>query len=344
MRAIVGFEQAGASSANGVQRFFANLYVSSPFPLARNSGKQKDGKDSVFGPRVRVLFDARLTTVPQQITSGISDFATQFPQKVAEIKVNEVAQAADFLAGTEIRLSGFDPGGAHKNRYSLNLLLEGGASTPITPRASLEVFDIGPDTLTKGDRDLLQKRYPQTVGAAYAAFANQDRDRFFRQYYAGFRFKTYYGAESARYPSTLDVLYGQNEAVTGGRLRGGILRIDGFQAMPVSGWAGSVYVFGTFMLKPSRATITDPLLLQPGILCTGPKTPAGCVTVPGSTVATIYSPQYNRDFYRIGLGVDIGTLIRQIGVGKAKAAAEALKVATEAAAEAKAAKEAPGKT
>ena len=276
VRTIVGFEQSGASSASGVQRFFGNLYVSSPFPFQKNAMTP----DDVFGARARIFFDARITTVPQQITSGLSDFVTQFPQKVAEIKVNEVAQAAEFLSGIEIRVAAVDPPGA-KHRFSLSLVGEGGASTPITPRANLEVFDIGPDTLTKGDRELLQKKYPETTGAAYAAFASQDRDRFFRQYYAGLRFKTFYVTgekEAKRPPSTLDILYGQNEAVTGGRVRGGILRIDGFQSMPVSGWAGNLYIYGSFMLKPSRSIITDPLLLQPAALCTGPKTPSGCVS------------------------------------------------------------------
>jgi hypothetical protein len=332
LRAIVGFEQSGASSASSVQRFFGDLYVSAPFPWKKNV-PAAGSAGSFFGPRVRVFADGRITTVPQQITSGISDFAAAFPQKVGAIQVNEIAQATEFLGGTEIRLLGMDTAmrgfdGSTYQRFSLNVIFEAGATTPLTPRASLEVFDIGPTTLAPADRTRLQNMYPQTVGAAYAAFTSQDRDRFFRQYYGGFRFKTYYfdkkttgcpsGAVScagdplARFPSVLDILYGGNEAATGGRFRGSVLRIDAFQSIPVGGWAGVVYVYGTFMLRPTRTTISDPLLLQPATLCSGPNTPTGCVPVPASNVAMIFTPQFNRDYYRIGVGVELMSLMSQI--------------------------------
>jgi len=335
LRAIVGFEQSGASSASSVQRFFGNLYVSAPFPWKKKAAAVPDGTFS-FGPRVRLLMDGRITTVPQQITSGISDFAAQFPQTVGAIKVNEVAQATEFLTGTEIRLFGMDTAkrgfdGSTYQRFSLNLVFEAGVTTPLTPKATIEVFDIGPSTLAAADRQRLQTMYPQTNGAAYAAFASQDRDRFFRQYYGGFRFKTYYfdkttsgcpsgakecaGPALARFPSMLDFQVGANEAVTGGRFRGSILRLDAFQSIPVGGWAGIVYVYGTFMLKPVRSNITNPLLLQSASLCSAPNSPAGCVSVPASNVAMIYTPQFNRDYYRIGAGVELLTLISQIKTG-----------------------------
>jgi hypothetical protein len=311
LRTIVGFEQAGASSAPSSQRFFGNFYASIPFPgiSLKKAGTAPKGFD--FGPRVRVFSDVRITTVPQQIKSGIGEFTAQFAQQVAEVKVNEVAQATEFLAGTEIRLHGIEKAlssfdGETLQRFTINLLFQGGATTPLTPREILDVFDIRAGTLNSIERARLEARFPQTKGSDYVAFTTLDRDRFFRQYYGGFRFKTYYFDKDdkrlGRFPSTLDVSFGGNEAVTGGRFHGGVLRIDFFQSIPVGGWAGSVFFYGTFLLKPARTNIVDPLLLRP----------ASGVTVPADNVAVVFSPQINRDYYRIGFGVELISLFRQL--------------------------------
>jgi hypothetical protein len=255
--------------------------------------------------------------VPQQVKSGIGDFVASFPQQVANIKVNEIAQATEFLAGAEIRLFGtlhplpsFD--GETLQRFTLNLLFQGGATTPLNPRETLETFDIRAGTLNDIERARLNAAYPQTMGQNYVAFTTKDRDRFLRQYYGGFRFKTYYFKKKGddpdaaerlgRFPSSIDVGYGGNEAVTGGRFRGAVLRIDFFQSIPVGGWAGSIFFYGTFLLKPARTNIVDPILLRP----------ASGVTVPASDVAMLFSPQINRDYYRIGIGVELLSLFREL--------------------------------
>ena len=314
LRTIAGFEQAGASSASGAQRFFGNFYASIPFPTkaGTDSAQQAGSPDFHFGPRIRIFSDVRITTVPQQISSGIGQFAGQFAQQVANLKVNEIAQSTEFLAGTEIRLTGtnraltsFD--GTTSQRFTLNLVLQAGATTPLTPKETLEVFDIRDPTLNSSERDRLGISFPQTKakGTEYVAFTTKDRDRFFRQYYGGFRFKTYYfrdGQRLSRFPSTVDVSFGGNEAVTGGRFHGGVVRTDFFQAIPVGGWAGSIFFYGTFLLKPVRTNIVDPLILRP----------APGIVVPASNVAIVFSPQTNRDYYRIGIGVELLSLFRQL--------------------------------
>ena len=50
--------------------------------------------------------------------------------------------------------------------------------------------------------------------------------RFYRQYYAGVRI------QSTQQRHIVDVTLGQNEAITGGRFRGYVLRVDGFYALP----------------------------------------------------------------------------------------------------------------
>jgi len=295
-RAIVGFEQAGASAAKGTQKYFFDLTLSTPV-----FGKS----DPLFGRRGRAWGSVRLTSVPQQITSPVTTFATGFAQQVANVKVNEVAQAIQFLAGGELRIhkwnenlifGSFD--GSTSNRFTLSLIAGGGMTTPVNPRETLDVFKVSP-----GAPGL--PTIP--AGKDFIAFVSPDRDRFFRQYYAGLRLQTYYfdyrnpSIPLQRFPATLDITFGQNEAVTGGRLRGGVLRLLGFYPLPYSGLK-FINIFGTALMKLSRTKITDPLILEPA--------PAG-TTVPAANVFLLTVPQINRDYYRVGVGIDFISLIKK---------------------------------
>lgn len=300
-RAIVGFEQAGASSAKSVQKYFFDLTISTPLPFQRNI-------DPYFGPRSRAWGTVRVTSVPQQVTSSVGTFATGFATQAAGVKVNEIAQAIEFLGGVEIRLltgpgklplpfGSFD--NSTTNKFTLSLIAGGGATTPFTPRDTLEVFKVSP-----GAPGLPA----QAQGKDFVAFVSPDRDRFFRQFYAGLRARTYYftsGNEDIpllRYPATLDVTFGQNEAVTGGRLRGGVLRLEGFFPLPYEN-LNYINLFGTAMMKLSRTRITEPLILEPA--------PAG-TTVPASNVVIVTVPQINRDYYRMGVGIDFIAFIKAL--------------------------------
>ena len=308
-RAIVGFEQAGASSSKSAQNFFFDLDVSIPLAFRHpsaakvaeesNKEKQKD-VDPYFGPRLRSWGEIRVTSVPQQIHTSVGGFAASFAQQAANVPVNEVAQAAEFLAGVQYRIgetakakSYFGFGHDTTQKFAVSLLAAGGAITPTTPRQSLEVFQV-----PTFDQSFFTK-FPQATGKQFIAFVLADRDRFFRQYYAGFRFETYYfdlkGEEiKLRFPATLDITYGVNEAVTGGRVHGGVIRLEGFYPLPFQ-TAQFVYLFGTALIKPARARIVEPLILQPA--------PAD-TPVPAANVALVTIPQINRDYYRIGVGID----------------------------------------
>jgi hypothetical protein len=129
--------------------------VSIPFPWKnkRISPPPPPGTQATFdfGPVVRIFTDIRITTVPQQVQSGLGLFVAQFPQQVADIKVNDLAQATEFLAGTEIRLHGMERAlrsfdNQTLQRFTVNLVFQAGATTPLNPRDSLEVFDIQPGT------------------------------------------------------------------------------------------------------------------------------------------------------------------------------------------------------
>ena len=84
--------------------------------------------------------------------------------------------------------------------------------------------------------------------------------------------------QSTQRTHIVDVTVGQNEAITGGRLRGTVLRVDSFYALPVTG-GNFLYLFGTAMVRASPRA--------PGI--------AGGV-----------------DSYRIGVGVDVIQMLKAL--------------------------------
>ncbi|HSB08588.1 MAG TPA: carboxypeptidase-like regulatory domain-containing protein, partial [Blastocatellia bacterium] len=301
-RTIVGFEQAGATGAESEQHFFFDLHIEVPLG-------SRDKPDDSLGPRWRNWGTIRVTTVPQEINSGVADFVTEFPTEVGKVKVSEIADAAEVLAGLEFRLlesnkKARDTG--KQDIVSLSLLGGLGLTTPFSLRTATarNVFEA---------TDEARQRFNLSPDKKFIAFVPQERDRFFRQYYAGLRLKTRYfedGQDTGRNPAMLDLLWGFNEAITGGRLHGSILRIEGFYALPILD--NTVYLFGTAMVKPVRAQFADPLVL---------KRAAG-QAVPDPTVGIVSVPAPDRDYYRIGVGVDLSTLI-----GKWKGSREQAKVA-----------------
>ena len=75
------------------------------------------------------------------------------------------------------------------------------------------------------------------------------------------------------------------------------MRLEGFVPIPYSSMS-SVYLFGTGLFKPgTRATIASPYLLDAA--------PTGKLPTDPNAVV-ISTPQADRDYYRVGVGVDVG--------------------------------------
>ena len=201
-----------------------------------------------------------------------------------------------------------------RERFGMYLVAGGGVSTPLNPRDTLQVFVVPPT----GSEPAFDKEIStlgltsQLAGKSFIAFASTDRDRFFRQYYGGLRFKTFYYDRDTteplrRFPATLDVLVGQDEAVTGGRAKGIVLRLEGFYPLPFTN-TEFIYLFGNVEMIPGRPNVSDSIILQAA--------PANTL-VPAANVLLVSTPQLNRDRYRIGVGMDVIALIEAIKTSKA---------------------------
>jgi hypothetical protein len=99
------------------------------------------------------------------------------------------------------------------------------------------------------------------------------------------------------------VTIGQNEYVTGGRMHGPVIRMEGFFPLPYDK-AKFISLFATAQMIPGRANISGvPLIL--------PAAPAG-TAFPADNVLLIGTSQPNRDHYRIGVAFDAIPLVKRI--------------------------------
>ncbi len=329
-RAIVGLEQSGASSAKSGQNVFLNFFFYRPLlrrswddtddPTRCVRGKEKDRSSE--SPRWGIWGDVRITSAPQQSQNIFQSFGAGFNDslKGSVSGLSELKTAASFLVGPQWRVWGGYLGG---HWYTFSVIGGGGALTPFSAEARTETFGIPkPDAdnvrydallnrlieldpkIDKATKDPSSPQFQMKKDSLNAAlkdraniaFVIQDRDRFLRNYFAGLRMQIAHNdILPARQTATFDFTFGQDEAVTGGIFRGGVLRFDGFFPLPLSR-SGLVYLFGSASLGLRRAVFSDPLLLP------GPDT-----TIPTTSDKTFVFPiaPANRDLYRIGMGINL---------------------------------------
>jgi hypothetical protein len=288
-RFILGFEQTGAAASDSTGKPFFNIFINTP--LSRRS----DCSTPDCLPRFSVWGDVRLTSTAEQI-NALADVASDSITTITGGKLNQIASAFDFTVGPEVRLARF-------NNTHLGLIAGFGAVSPLSPSQSAQIFLV-PDQNSSQAAAFFAK-YPGAKGKDQIAFITPDRDRFLRQYFAGFRFKTYNvedGQLQRTFPATFDVTFGQNEAVTGGRLHKFVVGLDGFYPLPFPDKTRFLYLFGSARLKAGGPKNND----TPFILATA----ASSVKITDPTVFIADPRATNRDTYRIGFGVDLFELFK----------------------------------
>lgn len=325
-RAVVGMEQAGASSTASETKPFLDFFFTTPLFY---SGK------GIKAPRLAAWGQIRLASTPDQLSST-AIFPTNLINQVGQTgTTGSLVQSFDFLAGLEARIftangtfQSLIPGLKQKTRVYVAGGL--GAISPLTAkRENAQIFSI-PKT---GDPqlDLFKSRYgdPPT-GKEFVAFVPLDRDRFLRQWYAGLRLKTFYCEDEDctrfrnNFPGIVDFMFGQNESVTGGsRKYGGVpdpldstriigeknayvFRVDAFYPLPFKE-TSFIYLYGTAMMKigGGRVKVVNPLFLDPAsVLITDTK-----VFIPPAELQQLLQP--NRDYYKIGVGINLTDLFNK---------------------------------
>jgi len=304
-RALLGVEQAGISGGDNQQNVFLDLFISRPIFNGHSFTEcgTRNTDDACKAPRHRIWGDIRITSVPQPKQNLFQSLNGAFGGAVGGSigQITDFSAGFSFLTGYQLRLFS---GSLAGNRYDFSAIAGGGASAALSPEKNVQIYKI-PGSTDPERRQRLEKRLkdeaafdPSRIGTTYTdiAFVTKERDRFLRSYYGGFRFETHYGDVNPSRPSGMfDVLFGQDEAVTGGRLQSTVLRLDGFYPLPIAK-GNLVYLFGTAQLALKRSQTKDPLLLP---LADTTQT----LTSPTTLVVPV--PAANRDVFRIGIGVNL---------------------------------------
>lgn len=294
-RAIAGFHQAGAASADFTQNFFFDFFIMRAL-----------SKEALWDARANLWGDVRVASSPQQITTPVANFVTGFADQISKIPVNELAQGADFESGFEIRAKTWERDSGSTERMIGFVGYFGALGIFHPPSASVQIFAV-PD-MASPQYPLFAKDYPSAANSKYIGFLPPDRDRFYRSYGFGLRVTTFDKNNNFAPPATYTFALGQDELITGGDLQSVVGHFDVFYPLPISGDMGKykcVYLFGTANLRLSRARKLDTFVLQ------NPN--ASSVVVQGfdPNVAIVTVPS-TRDTYRIGVGVDLVNLIHSI--------------------------------
>lgn len=285
-RLVFGFEQAGASGAESTRRFFFDSYLNRPLPI---------GSASDTEPRTRWWGNVRVSSAPRQIDSPLTLRALS--QSWKSLKVNELAQSAEFLTGLEFRIGEFATNpAASRQRFTLGVIGGGGATAQLTtgtvPQATIyEVPAPGsPDSARLG------QAFPQAIGAQFVSFLPPSRDRFFLEYFAGFRLTTRYAGAAT--PAMVSATVGQNESVTGGTLNGAVGRVEAFYPLAIRQASGfsAIYLFGTAQFRLGGMRNLEPFALTPAVSSDPARTQY--LTTPST-----------RDLYSIGIGLDLVRLL-----------------------------------
>lgn len=295
-------------------------------------------KRPVEAPRFGFWGNVRLASTPEQLTTtGV------LPSSLANLvtksgSTGNLVQSFDFLAGLEYRLFTANgtflsliPGIKQKTRFYIAGGV--GAISPLDATQEAPKFFLIP-SVNSSQRGLFERTYGvppshvvdgATINPTYIALVPLDRDRFLKQWFAGIRLKTLYcerdegDRECYRFrntfPAIFDFMVGQSESVTGGsyktseivpdgstkRRQALVFRVDAFYPLPIRE-ASFIYFYGTAVMKIGGSTrIENFLVLEPA--SDSPNINAPTVYVP--PIDFLKSLQSNRDYYKIGVGINL---------------------------------------
>jgi hypothetical protein len=285
-----------AASAHGKEKFFVDFYLSQTFPL-----KLKRDDQSVVFP-LRIWGDISISSAPQSKEKAIGEMDENWMSKLSDLSLSQITTSAELLFGLELMLKSW---GNENSKYkgTFGFIMSTGVVK------SLSYVDDNPQIFKISSEEDFKKKYPgeNIDGKTHVAFVLPERNRFFKQFYLGFRLKTYYKkSNTPALPSVFDMCWGINEAASGyeGHLfRKSVFRLDGFMPLPFKLPLLNlhVYVFGTIVVNTSKEKVGLPLYLQ---------SPDTDVQLHSSEVLKVLFPDTDRDYFRIGLGINLADLFK----------------------------------
>jgi hypothetical protein len=285
------------------------------------------------------FWNPRITSVSQSNVAigSVASGTTSIFQNAATTDLTKLVQTFEMEQGLELRLATGGwmpdqftvPDASGKNggtRVGIYGFASYGTGVPVTGYQNVTTVYLGNPTL-----DAL---YGAPAGTQFIAVEERSKDRFYRDFYVGLRLKTFSysfrkcpklipettsnqtptdDANSTetndssptcavvknQFPGTYEVSWGQDDAINGQTLTGGVVRVRGFYPLP---FANYVHLFGGVDLSLKHKTFVNG---------------ADFVTAPGNITATspgVFQAAVNppaRDQYQFGIGVDLIKIITQ---------------------------------
>lgn len=304
-RFIAGVEQSGFSAQVNNTNLFVDAFFRDNFHNA--SGHALWGR-------------IRLLSAPQPSTEGIVSTLVDPTGKITQSGFSQVGQVVDFSAGPEVRIP------INWRKTTLSFITAIGATTPLNSKTVVVTYNApAPNT---PECSQLVGRFGQTSGYTpylvadpaqktclynpitntaynFVSFSNQDRSNFLLKWTAGMRLEHDFSqsTDQKKEFGTLDLGFGQDETVTGGKLSGWVFKADG--VFPLTLAKSAFYVFGSAAMRTQGNRNLAPLILtvpQAG------STPA----IPSTSVVVLPLKQPNRDFYRIGIGLNLLDVLNKL--------------------------------
>jgi len=348
MRSVAGLDASAASSRTVQQKFFIEADLMAPFHFP-GLGKWKN--EEPLENRWWFWVNPRITSLPQATNfsalSTLNESGAFFQNLRTQGTVADIAQGFDASAGLEFVLlkprSGipwWDEFPNTRARLSASFIFGGGASTPfstdktdITSKVNQSICDAFNNARTTS----FTCKFPSgatspviqvdSTNKPFITFVTPDRSRFFRRFFAGFRLKSYYFSKDVKadcypptprpeargdceapyniFPGIMDVTIGQDESITSGLLRGLVFR--GEASYPLSFFPGvHLYTSVYTLLRKNRPSppFSSFLVQAPDA---GSNNDANTFRFP--------VPPLSRDYFRIGIGVDILQVIKKFEKG-----------------------------
>ena len=238
--------------------------------------------ENAYDNPVNLWGNLRIASAPQQIDVPVPKFVLTFDKRLAGLSVNRMAQSGEFTTGIEVRARRFR---ADHSVRTLGIVAFFGATGSFT------------------DPGISNRIFLDARTADYYAITAPDRERFYRQYGAGIRYSSYSLDDRTAPASMFTLTAGQDQHITGGRYHGVTLKLDTFY--PVAIRSGVFfYVFGTANLAVSRPRVDNRAPPQLAEVTT---------PLPASAKVTTLTISSSRDTYRLGVGLDLLSLLRRRG-------------------------------
>lgn len=340
-RAVAGLDVSAISAKPTNFHYFVEFNLTAPVGRFLGHSKELDPLDS----RVWVFLNPRLTSVPSTSSAidNLNPSLDSFNSLVSS-NLTKVGQGIDANLGLEFALlkardgigwwSDFPNSQA---KLAVSAVFGGGAITPFSSdktqqNAALNqsVLDAYPGQvsplLPSACIDPTTHQLVPSCAIKFISFLTPERSRFFRKYYAGLRFKTFFFNEDVPgvcskgwtashaaspctapyniFPGTFDITVGQDESVTGGSPHGMVWRLDAVYPLH---FLPSLHVFGSIYGTFQKNQNSRPFQLVQ---------PTNTDTLTDANTVRFLVPIQNRDYYRIGLGVDLIQLFKKNDAGQ----------------------------